>query len=77
VALVSTQPLIEMSTRLIPGARGWPASEDDLTVICEAIVYQIWKPRRLSTLWVSRACYRRTFAVLSIEIVKNSIEIKN
>jgi hypothetical protein len=37
--LGSTQPLIEMSTRFIPGGKGGPArGADNLTAICEPIV---------------------------------------
>jgi hypothetical protein len=39
VALGSIQPLIEMSTRNLPGGKGRPArNADDVTSICEAIV---------------------------------------
>jgi hypothetical protein len=39
VALGSTQPLTEMSTRNIHGGKGRPALEaDNLTAICELIV---------------------------------------
>jgi hypothetical protein len=39
MALGSTQPLTEMSTRNLPGGKGWPArGADDLTAICEPIV---------------------------------------
>jgi hypothetical protein len=59
MALGSTQPLTEMSARNLPGVRGWPARKaDKLTAICEPIVYEIWDPRRLTTLWASTACYR-------------------
>jgi hypothetical protein len=41
MALRSTQPLIEMSTRNIPGGEGRPARKaDNLTAICEPIVYK-------------------------------------
>jgi hypothetical protein len=41
MALVSTQPLTEMSTRNIPGGKGWPVRKaDNLTAICELIVYK-------------------------------------
>jgi hypothetical protein len=37
MALGSTQPLTEMSTRNLPGGKGWPACEaDSLTAICES-----------------------------------------
>jgi hypothetical protein len=39
MALGSTQPLTEMSTRNLPGVKGWPASKvDNLTAICEKII---------------------------------------
>jgi hypothetical protein len=38
MALVSTQPLIEMSTRNLPGDKGRPTHKaDNLTAICEPI----------------------------------------
>jgi hypothetical protein len=34
---------------------GQPARKaDNLTAICEPIVYKIWQPRRLTNLWASR-----------------------
>jgi hypothetical protein len=51
MALGSTQPLTEMSTRNLPGGNGWPAN--NLTVICE--------PPRLTVLWVPTACNRDGF----------------
>jgi hypothetical protein len=50
MALGSTQPLAEMSTRNIP--RG-----DNLTAIYEPIIWKIWEPRRLTTLWTSTVCF--------------------
>jgi hypothetical protein len=39
MALRSTQPLIEMSTRNLPGGKEWPARKaDKLTAICEPTV---------------------------------------
>jgi hypothetical protein len=39
MALVSTQPLTEMSTRNLPGGKERPARKsDNLTAICEPIV---------------------------------------
>jgi hypothetical protein len=39
VALGSTQPLTEMSTRNLPGGKGQPACKtDNLTAVCEPIV---------------------------------------
>jgi hypothetical protein len=38
MALGSTQPLIEMSSRDLPGCKRWPARKADLTANCEPIV---------------------------------------
>jgi hypothetical protein len=35
-----------------------------LTAICEPIVYKMWEPRRLITLWALTACYRDSFTFL-------------
>jgi hypothetical protein len=44
----STQPLTEMSTRYVPGGKGWPVrGADNLTAICEMIVYKM-EPRCLN-----------------------------
>jgi hypothetical protein len=41
MALGSTQPLTEMRTRNLPGGKGWPTHKgDNLTAICEPIVYK-------------------------------------
>jgi hypothetical protein len=62
MALGSTQPLTEMSTRNLPGGKGRPARKaDNLTAICEPIVWKMWEPRRLTTLWTFTACYRDSF----------------
>jgi hypothetical protein len=62
MTLGQTQPLTEMSTRNLPGGKGRPARKaDNLTAICEPIVYKMWEPRRLTILWAFTACYRDTF----------------
>jgi hypothetical protein len=62
MALGSTQPVTEMYTRNILGGEGRPAHKaDNLTAICEPIVYKMWEPQHLTTLWVSTARYRDTF----------------
>jgi hypothetical protein len=39
MVLGSTQPLTEMSTRNLPGGKGWPERKtDNFTFICEPIV---------------------------------------
>jgi hypothetical protein len=56
MALGST--LTEINTRNLPGCIGQPVRKaDNLTAICEPIVYKTWEPRRLTTLWNFKACY--------------------
>jgi hypothetical protein len=59
VALGSTQPVTEMSTRNLSAGKGRPARKhDNLTAICEPIVKKMWEPRPLTILWAFTACYR-------------------
>jgi hypothetical protein len=60
MALGSTQPLTEMSTRNIHVGKGWLARKADLTAI--------WEPRRLTTVWASMACYRDSFTALCLHV---------
>jgi hypothetical protein len=60
MALGSTQPLREMSTRNYPGGER-ARKDDNLTVICEPIVWKMWETRRLTALWPSTACYMDSF----------------
>jgi hypothetical protein len=62
MALGSTQPLREMSTRNLPEGKGRPAREaDNLTAICDPIVSKMWERRHLTNLWASTPCYRDSF----------------
>jgi hypothetical protein len=62
MVLASTQPLTEMSNRNLPGGKGWPVHKtDNLTAICELIVWKMWEPRHLATLWATLTCYRDSF----------------
>jgi hypothetical protein len=64
MALGSTQPVTEMSTTNIPGGEVRPAPKaDNLTAICEPIVYKMWEPQHLTALWISTARYRDTFTL--------------
>jgi hypothetical protein len=77
MALGSTQPLTEMSTRNLPGGKGRLAREaDNLTAICEPIVYKMWDPRRLTTLRAFTACYRDSFTFLLYSVLQQSDLIK-
>jgi hypothetical protein len=51
MALESTQPITEMNTRNLPGGKGRPARGADLTAICAPIVWKMWEPRYITTLW--------------------------
>jgi hypothetical protein len=62
MALGSTQPLTEMSTKNLPGCKVGPLRKaDNLAAICEPIVWKMWEPRRLTNLWASMACYGDSF----------------
>jgi hypothetical protein len=57
MALASTQPLTEMSTRNLPGGNELAALKTKNVIgICEPTVYKLWEPRRLTTLWDFEAC---------------------
>jgi hypothetical protein len=62
MSMASTQPLTEMSTRNLPGGGGVEGrlslKAGNHTAVIEPIVYKMWEPRRLTTLWASTACYR-------------------
>jgi hypothetical protein len=50
-----------MSTRNPPDGKRWGAYKaDNLTAICEQIVWKMWEPRHLTTIWANMACYRIT-----------------
>jgi hypothetical protein len=62
MALGSTQPLTEMSTRNIPGGKGRPARKvDHLTAISELNLKKMWENQHLTTLWATTPSYRVTF----------------
>jgi hypothetical protein len=65
MALRSTQPLMELRTRNLPRGKGRLALKaDNLTGISESIVQKMRKPRRLTNIWASTACYRDSFIFL-------------
>jgi hypothetical protein len=62
MALESTQPQTEMSTRNLAEGKGRPARKaDNLTAICEPTVKKMLEPRRLPPLCASTTCYRDSF----------------
>jgi hypothetical protein len=53
MALGSIQPLRELSTINVTGGKGRLALKaDNLTAICEPIVWKMWESRRLTNLCV-------------------------
>jgi hypothetical protein len=53
-AMGLTQLLTEISTRNLPGSKGWLMCEaDNLTAICEPTFWNTWESPHLITLWVS------------------------
>jgi hypothetical protein len=73
MALGSTQPPTETSTSNILVGKWRPARKADLTVIYEPTVKKMWEPRRLTTLWVSTACYRDTFTLLTYSFLNSEM----
>jgi hypothetical protein len=56
MVLASIQPLTEMSTRNLAGGGGLRVHKaDNIVAIYDRIVYKVWDPRRLTTLWTSTA----------------------
>jgi hypothetical protein len=61
MALRSTQPLTQMSTKNLPGSKGRPARKADFTAICEQMFYENVGASRLTTLRASTVCYMDNF----------------
>jgi hypothetical protein len=77
VALGSTQPLTEMSTRNLLGGKGRPVRKaHNLTATCEPIVWEIRAPQRLITLWVFTAGYRDNFSFYHTIFRANETSVK-
>jgi hypothetical protein len=73
MALGSSQPLTEISVRNLPGGKERPALRaDNHTAICEPSVYQMWQPRRLTTVWASTAYYRDSFTLPYLPCIKEA-----
>jgi hypothetical protein len=56
MALGSTHPLTETSTRNLPEGKGRPARKAD-----NPSVYKMWEPRFLTALWATSVCYWDSF----------------
>jgi hypothetical protein len=69
MALGSTQPLTEMSTRRFPGGKKGPAPKaDNLTAICESNVCKLWEPQPLTTLRAIKVCTGITLLYLAARL---------
>jgi hypothetical protein len=75
MALGSTQPLTEMSTRNFAEGKGRPTGKNDnLTAICELrLTRKMWEPRRLTTIWFFTACYRDSFTYFYLLLPCNQV----
>jgi hypothetical protein len=63
-----------MSTGNLPGNKGRPErGADNLTTICEPIVYKMWEPERLTTLWAFTACYRDSFPLITDKLLNSTV----
>jgi hypothetical protein len=66
------QPLTEMSSRNLPGDKVWLACKTDIfTAICEPVVYKMWEPQHLTTLWASTASYKDSFTFFYVTVSYN------
>jgi hypothetical protein len=59
MALGSTQPVTERSTRNLPAGKGWQPNRH-LWADCQE---KMWEPRHLTTLWAFTAYYRDSFTL--------------
>jgi hypothetical protein len=72
MALGSTQPLTEMSTRNLPGGKGRPARQADNLTTVSRLSRKTWKHRRLTNLWASAASCRDSFTFYISHINKKA-----
>jgi peptidoglycan biosynthesis protein MviN/MurJ (putative lipid II flippase) len=74
MTLGSIQPPTEMSTRNLPGSKGRLACKpENLTAICEPVIWKTGEPLRLKTLWAFTASYRASFAFHLYHCKKNHL----
>ena len=75
MALGSTQPLVKMSTRNIPGTKGGRCVRLTTSPSSCAECHEIWDPKPPGTLWATpsllRDCF--TFLLLCISKVQNEV----
>jgi hypothetical protein len=61
MALGSTQPLVKMSTRNIPGGKGGRCARLTTSPPSRAECHEIWKPKPPGTLWTTPGLLRDSF----------------
>jgi len=61
MALGSTQPLVKMSTRNIPGGKGGRCVRLTTSPPLRAECHEIWKPKPPGTLWATPGLLRDCF----------------
>jgi hypothetical protein len=66
MALGSTQPLSETSTRNLPGGKGWPVRKATLPPSVSRLSKKTWEPWRFTNLWASTVCYGDSFTSLTL-----------
>jgi hypothetical protein len=58
------------------GSRARPVRRaDNLTAICEPIVYTMWDPQHLTTLQASTACYEDSFTLWRRSVLPERYEL--
>jgi hypothetical protein len=79
MALVSTQPLVKMSSRNIPGGKGGPCVRQTTSPPSRAECHELWESKPPRTLWATPGLLRDdfTFTLLNVVIVCVVIQITN
>jgi hypothetical protein len=75
MALVSTQPLVKMSTRNIPGDKGGRCVRLTTSPPSRAECYEIWEAKRPGTLWATSGLLRDCFNFFLFLRVGNLISL--
>jgi len=66
MALGSTQPLVKMSTRNIPGGKGGRCVRMTTSPPSRAECHEIWEPKRPGTLWATPGLLQDSFMFLVV-----------
>jgi hypothetical protein len=66
IALGSTQPLVKMSTRNIPGGKGGGCVRLTISPLSLAECHEIWKPKPPGILWATPGLLQDSFTFLYV-----------